>query len=99
MSIFAFSWIVLCAINLLGLSVVGYDKMDARRESNQRIPEGVMFCIAICFGGIGILAGMFIFRHKTQKWYFLLGIPVVIIQNLYVMTSFLNRIASYHFSI
>ncbi|HBU10631.1 MAG TPA: DUF1294 domain-containing protein, partial [Candidatus Moranbacteria bacterium] len=39
------------------------------------------FFIATAFGSVGVYAGMFVFHHKTQKWYFLVGIPLLILQN------------------
>ena len=28
-------------------------------------------------GGIGGIAGMYTFRHKTRKWYFKYGFPII----------------------
>jgi uncharacterized membrane protein YsdA (DUF1294 family) len=47
----------------------------------ERISEGMMFFLAAAGGSLGIYAGMFACRHKTRKWYFLIGIPLLIIQN------------------
>ena len=52
------------------------------RSGADRTPEGLLFFMAAVFGAIGVYAGMFTFRHKTKKWYFLLGIPLLILQNL-----------------
>jgi uncharacterized membrane protein YsdA (DUF1294 family) len=41
----------------------------------------MLFFLAAAFGSIGVYAGMFVFRHKTRKWYFLIGIPLLIAQN------------------
>jgi len=57
-------------------------RISNRHDANVRIPEGVMFFMATIFGSIGIYAGMFVFRHKTRKWYFVIGIPLLLIQNL-----------------
>jgi uncharacterized membrane protein YsdA (DUF1294 family) len=47
--------------------------------------------MATMFGSIGVYLGMFAFRHKTHKWYFMIGIPMLVIQNL----ALLYLIASY----
>jgi uncharacterized membrane protein YsdA (DUF1294 family) len=41
----------------------------------------MLFFMATAFGSLGVYAGMFVFRHKIRKWYFIIGIPMVIIQN------------------
>lgn len=70
-------------INLISFFVMANDKARAIRGSNtERIPEGLMFFMATVFGGVGVYVGMLIFRHKTRKWYFKLGIPLLILQNL-----------------
>lgn len=57
------------------------DKIKSARPGSERISEGMMFFLAAAFGSLGIYAGMFACRHKTRKWYFLIGIPLLIIQN------------------
>jgi len=59
-----------------------------RRDNSERIPEGLLFFMATIFGSVGVYAGMFVFRHKTRKWYFVIGIPLLFMQNfatLYLM--------------
>lgn len=81
-------------INLIAFFVMGRDKRKASRGHNaERAPEGFMFFLATCFGSIGVFGGMFLFRHKTRKWYFQIGIPLLIVQNLatvYVVWSVLT---------
>jgi len=70
-------------INLVALFVMGRDKRKAIRGHNaERAPEGMMFFLATMFGSIGVYLGMQLFRHKTRKWYFQIGIPLLIIQNM-----------------
>lgn len=84
---------ILVAINIVAFFVMGRDKRKAIRGYNaERAPEGFMFFLATMFGSIGVYLGMLAFRHKTRKWYFQLGIPLLIIQNLatvYVVWSLL----------
>jgi uncharacterized membrane protein YsdA (DUF1294 family) len=58
------------------------DKGRSRREGAERISEGMLFFLAAAFGSLGVYAGMFTFRHKTRKWYFIIGIPLLMAQNL-----------------
>jgi uncharacterized membrane protein YsdA (DUF1294 family) len=72
--------IFLAAINLLSFSVMIYDK-NLARTNQRRVSEGTLFFLAIFFGGLGIYLGMFTFHHKTRKWYFYFGIPLIMLQN------------------
>ncbi len=58
------------------------DKRRSRKSGAERIPEGLLFFLATMFGSVGVWLGMFTFRHKTQKWYFILGIPLLIAENI-----------------
>ena len=71
----------LLAMNLLAFLIMLADKVSSADSDAKRISEGMMFFLAAAFGSLGVYAGMFAFRHKTRKWYFLVGIPLLIIQN------------------
>jgi uncharacterized membrane protein YsdA (DUF1294 family) len=74
---------IFVAVNIFSFIVMGYDKRKAiRGGATERTPEGFMFFLAAWFGSIGVYAGMFVFRHKIRKWYFQLGVPLLILQNL-----------------
>ena len=67
-------WIV---INIAAFVVYGIDKRKAIKH-RWRIPESVLFALAFVGGALGALAGMYAFRHKTRKWYFAWGIPLIL---------------------
>ena len=67
----------LILINLFGFAIMGIDKRRAIRH-RWRVPERVLFGTAFCFGSIGILTGMYVFRHKTRHLSFRLGIPAIL---------------------
>lgn len=70
-------------INLAAFSIMAYDKHLSRRGGDtERIPEGMIFFMATALGGVGVYLGMLAFRHKTRKWYFQIGIPLLILQNV-----------------
>ena len=77
MSMRAF-FIYLIVINFLNFLIFGIDKWKARR-GKWRIPEGTLIWMSIIGGGIGALMGMYLFRHKTQKRKFNLGIPAILL--------------------
>ncbi|MCR5734011.1 MAG: DUF1294 domain-containing protein [Lachnospiraceae bacterium] len=68
--------IYLSIINLIAFIAFGIDKRKARRGAF-RISEGSLFTLAIFGGSLGSLLGMFIFRHKTLKPKFTIGMPVI----------------------
>ena len=82
-------------MNLLAFLLMFWDKLKSRKNNAQRISEGVLFFLATAFGSLGVYLGMFVFRHKTQKWYFIVGIPLLIIQNsafLYLVYNYISGV-------
>ncbi len=73
--------IYLLCINLAGLFVMLADKRKAAKNK-WRIPERTLFLIALAGGSIGSIAGMYLFRHKTKHWYFVVFMPVILIAQL-----------------
>ena len=70
--------IYLIAITILTFLIFGIDKRKARK-GKWRIPEATLIGLAIAGGSIGALLGMYLFRHKTQKRKFNLGIPAILL--------------------
>lgn len=67
--------------NLAGFILVWLDKRRARRDE-WRFRERTFFLWALAFGAVGILLGMYVFRHKTRHWSFRVGMPIIAIFNL-----------------
>lgn len=65
-------------INIIGFLVMYIDKQKAKK-GKWRIPEKTLFIITALGGGIGTIAGMYAFRHKTQKVAFVVGFPAITI--------------------
>ena len=68
----------LLMINLIGFFMMWSDKRKAKK-GKWRIPEQTLFIVTALGGGIGTIAGMYTFRHKTQKLKFTIGLPVLVI--------------------
>ncbi len=68
----------LLVLNIVGFALMGIDKRRAIKRAF-RIPEATLFTIAIIGGCIGSIVGMFFFRHKTRHWYFLYGLPTILV--------------------
>lgn len=68
----------LLAINIATFFLYGVDKWKAR-EKRWRIPEATLLSMAVFGGSVGAYAGMRVFRHKTQKPKFYIGVPVILL--------------------
>lgn len=69
-------WLI--AINLVTFAVYGADKRRARRGA-WRVPEKTLFLLPLLGGSVGALLGMWVFRHKTKHWYFVWGVPAILL--------------------
>ena len=71
----------LAAMNLAGFLLMHEDKKRAIRKE-WRIREAVLFGVAALGGALGSILGMYTFRHKTKHWYFVIGMPAILILHL-----------------
>lgn len=67
--------------NLITFIMMGLDKYFAIHEK-RRIAEKTLIGSAFALGGIGVFAGMHVFRHKTKKAKFIILVPISIVINL-----------------
>lgn len=68
-------------INILAYCLMGADKAKARQDK-RRIPEKTLFLTALLGGSMGSVVGMYSFRHKTRHWYFVVGMPLILLLQL-----------------
>ena len=78
MRVFSIILLYIVIINFSGFLTMYIDKQKARKRAF-RIPESTLFTLAIMGGSIGCIIGMHLFRHKTRHWYFLLGMPLILV--------------------
>ena len=88
MSPFEIAFVIfIILINTVGVFIMGFDKHRAIKHK-YRIPEKVLFFIAIIGGSIGIYLGMQIYNHKTKHKQFTLGIPfIILVQGILITVS------------
>ena len=79
----------LIAVNLIGFALMGIDKYKAKKRAF-RIPEATLFIVAIIGGSIGSILGMYAFRHKTRHWYFVYGMPAILILQILLIALLLH---------
>lgn len=73
--------VYLLIINLFGFFLMGLDKKKAKRGA-WRIPELHLFLVAFFGGAFGTVLGMYVFRHKTRHWYFVVGMPLILVLHI-----------------
>ena len=67
----------LLIVNAAGFLLMLIDKLKAKKNL-WRVPEATLFLVATIGGSIGSLCGMYLFRHKTKHFHFILGMPLIL---------------------
>lgn len=82
MTTFAKVFLIYIAImSIAGILSMLIDKRKAIK-GKWRVPEKTLFLISLIGGSIGSLAGMYLFRHKTKHWYFVVFMPAILILHI-----------------
>lgn len=76
-------------MNLIGFAMMGIDKRKAVKKL-WRIPEYTFFVVALIGGSIGTIIGMHLFHHKTRHWYFVYGLPVILLLQVALIVFIAN---------
>ena len=82
--------IYLLVVNIITFLMMGFDKHEAKK-CNWRVSEKTLFMLVVLGGSIGGILGMFTFRHKTKKWYFRFGFPIILILQILVIIDLVRR--------
>ena len=80
----------LLVVNVITFLMMGFDKHEAKK-GNWRVSEKTLFTLVVLGGSIGGILGMFTFRHKTKKWYFRFGFPIILILQILVVIDLVRR--------
>ena len=72
---------------MLGFCIMGIDKNRAKKNQ-WRVPEKTLFLFSLIGGSVGTWAGMYAFRHKTKHWYFVIGMPAILILQIALFIIF-----------
>lgn len=80
--------IYLLIINLIAFLAMYIDKRKAK-WGKWRTKESTLFTLVLLGGGIGGIAGMYTFRHKTKKPRFVIGFPAILITEIICVIIFL----------
>ena len=77
----------LLIMNIIGFALMGIDKHRAVKRL-WRISESTLFVVAIIGGSLGSIIGMRFFHHKTKHWYFVYGMPAILILEVAAIVAF-----------
>ena len=83
-----FLLIYIIIMNVVGFFIMGIDKRKAEKHA-WRISEKTLFLVSLIGGSIGTLLGMYVFRHKTKHWYFVIGMPLILIVHIILAVKFI----------
>ena len=67
------------AISLITIIVTVYDKKAAKKWTKHRVPEKILFLLAILGGSLVEYLTMLKIRHKTKHKSFMIGLPIIIV--------------------
>lgn len=81
----------LCVINMMGFVLMGLDKWKAKHKK-WRIAERTLFLVGIVGGSPGCWLGMYIFRHKTKHWQFVVGMSAILVIQAAVILFLTSKI-------
>lgn len=68
----------LAVVNGIAAAVTAADKGLAALH-RRRVPEATLLLIAAFGGAAAMLPTMLLIRHKTRKWKFMLGLPLILL--------------------
>ena len=88
MNVIVLMIIYIAVVNIIGFALMGIDKARAKKRKF-RIPEATLFVVALIGGSIGSIIGMLFYRHKTRKWYFVYGMPVILLIQIALVVALL----------
>ena len=78
------SLIYLALINIVTFFVYWKDK-KAAEKGKDRVKIVTLLSLSFIGGSIGALCGMYILHHKTNKSYFTVGVPLMIVMQILVL--------------
>lgn len=86
-----YTGIYIVIMNVAAFIAMGLDKRRAKRGV-WRVRERTLFLLSLLGGSIGSLTGMYLFRHKTKHWYFVWGMPAILILHLILVYLCVSRL-------
>ena len=83
--------IYFAVISVITAVVTFYDKKAAKKYPKQRVPEKVLFLLAIIGGSVSEYLTMLKIRHKTKHKRFMIGLPIIMVLQLVILWLILTQ--------
>lgn len=80
-------------INFIAVVITISDKIKAKNNS-WRIPERILFTVAIIGGALGEFITMKLIRHKTKHIKFMVGLPAIILLHIILIVVIILKVAN-----
>lgn len=81
-------------INLCAFVLMGWDKRKSVKHY-WRIPEKKLLLLPVLGGGVGVLIGMYIWKHKTKKPLFYIGVPMLYLLHRFLIVPVISDLLFY----
>ena len=78
-------------ISIITAIVTFYDKKAAKKWTKHRIPEKVLFLLALIGGSVAEYLIMLKIRHKTKHKRFMIGLPLIIVLQVVILWLILTQ--------
>ena len=62
-----------------------------QRYNGKEVLTAFLFLLPLLGGSVGALLGMRVFHHKTKHWYFVWGVPAILLAQLALAVWLLTR--------
>ena len=83
--------VYLAVISVITAIVTFYDKKAAKKWTKHRVPEKLLFLLAILGGSIAEYLTMLKIRHKTKHKRFMIGLPIIMVLQVVILWLILTQ--------
>lgn len=83
--------IYFAVISVITSIVTVYDKRAAKKRTKHRVPEKILFLLAILGGSVAEFLTMLKIRHKTKHKRFMIGLPVIMVMQVVILWLILTQ--------
>ena len=78
-------------ISVLTGIITFYDKKAAKKWTKHRVPEKILFLLAVLGGSVAEYLTMLKIRHKTKHKRFMIGLPIIMVLQVVILWLILTQ--------
>ncbi len=83
--------IYFAVVSVISCIITIYDKKAAKKWTKHRVPEKILFLLAILGGSVAEFLTMLKIRHKTKHKRFMIGLPIIILLQVVILWLILTQ--------